>query len=121
MQKLLPPSGTLHRIAIPWLTPQRGYAVAAVVSSDAQKKTIYALSTPHGKAGVGVVRVSGPGALNVWKNMVKTSASISAPKPWTLHRCDIIHPSGHQVLDSGLAVFFRGAFFIPEAEYQPPS
>ncbi len=99
----------LHRLALPsrcaWLRPYS----AAVVPSDAQKKTIYALSTPHGKAGVGVVRVSGPDALDVWRSMVRTPHATTAPEPWKMHRCDIVHPGKQQaVLDSGLAVFFRG-------------
>ncbi|KAF8911919.1 tRNA modification GTPase TrmE [Mucidula mucida] len=99
----------LHRLALPsrcaWLRPYS----AAVVPSDAQKKTIYALSTPHGKAGVGVVRVSGPDALDVWRSMVRTPHATTAPEPWKMHRCDIVHPRKQQaVLDSGLAVFFRG-------------
>ena len=42
-----------------------------LVPSDSERRTIYALSTPPGKAGVAVVRVSGPDALQVWRNIVK--------------------------------------------------
>ncbi|KAF9042592.1 hypothetical protein BDZ89DRAFT_1128504 [Hymenopellis radicata] len=41
--------------------------------------------------------------------MVRTPHALTAPEPWKMHRCDIVHPSRQQaVLDSGLAVFFRG-------------
>jgi len=80
-----------------------------VTLSDAQKKTIYALSTPPGRAGVGVVRVSGPDALNVWKAVVRPSKGSrnDAPEPWKFYRCRICHPGKQEVLDDGLAVFFK--------------
>ncbi|KAI0771540.1 tRNA modification GTPase TrmE [Trametes elegans] len=82
--------------------------------SDAQKRTIYALSTPPGKAGVAVIRVSGPDALNVWKELVQTRARGKGkaperdPEPWKMYRCRVIHPVTNEVLDDGLAVFFKG-------------
>jgi tRNA modification GTPase len=82
----------------------------ALALSDAQRRTIYALSTPPGKAGIAVVRISGPDALLVWKRMVKTHQNMQVtPKPWKLQRCHIIHPDkGAELLDEGLAVFFQG-------------
>lgn len=88
-----------------------------LVKSDAQKTTIYALSTPPGKAGVAVIRVSGPHALDVWQSMVTSkggrSGKISGkddriPRPWKMYRCDVVHPETSELLDSGLAVFFKG-------------
>ncbi|KAH9853888.1 tRNA modification GTPase TrmE [Lenzites betulinus] len=82
--------------------------------SDAQKGTIYALSTPPGKAGVAVIRVSGPDALEVWRRVVQTrhegkgKARESGPDPWNMHRCRIVNPGTQEVLDDGLAVFFKG-------------
>ncbi|KAJ7646146.1 tRNA modification GTPase TrmE [Mycena rosella] len=77
------------------------------VLSDAQRPTIYALSTPPGKAGVAVVRVSGPDALAVWTRVVKTLKR-RAPEPWKMERCHVIHPETGEQLDDGLAVFFKG-------------
>ncbi|KAF7331723.1 tRNA modification GTPase TrmE [Mycena kentingensis (nom. inval.)] len=74
--------------------------------SDAQRKTIYALSTPPGKAGVAVVRVSGPDALQVWHKVVKRR-QLREPNPWRMERCQIVHPNTGDALDDGLAVFFR--------------
>ncbi|KAI0334883.1 tRNA modification GTPase TrmE [Cubamyces sp. BRFM 1775] len=82
--------------------------------SDAQRRTIYALSTPPGKAGVAVVRVSGPDALAVRRQMVQTGrdgkgkARERDPEPWRMHRCRVVHPTTKEVLDDGLAVFFKG-------------
>src|ERR1700722_3615116 len=55
----------------------------ALSLSDSQRRTIYALSTPPGKAGIGVVRISGPGSANVWTRMVqRVKPSVSdAPDP----------------------------------------
>ncbi|KAJ3713861.1 tRNA modification GTPase GTPBP3 [Lentinula raphanica] len=79
---------------------------SSLVMSDAQRKTIYALSTPMGKAGVAVVRISGPDATQVWDNLVQTNKKRHL-EPWKLQRCKIIHPGHQEVLDDGLAVFFK--------------
>ncbi|EJF63061.1 tRNA modification GTPase TrmE [Dichomitus squalens LYAD-421 SS1] len=85
-----------------------------LVLSDAQRRTIYALSTPPGKAGVAVIRISGPDALKVWSGMVRTRAAGKGkarerePEPWRMHRCSVVHPGSSEVLDDGLAVFFQG-------------
>lgn len=92
-----------------------------LVPSDAQRRTIYALSTPPGKAGVAVIRISGPHALDVWKGMVRTralgkgKAREHGPEPWKMHRCSIVHPKSEEVLDDGLAVFFKGTLMLPFA------
>ncbi|CCM04020.1 uncharacterized protein FIBRA_06177 [Fibroporia radiculosa] len=82
--------------------------------SDAQRRTIYALSTPPGKAGVAVIRISGPDAQDVWRGMVKTGSGgegraahgQQSPEPWKMHRCRVVHPSSTAILDDGLAVLF---------------
>ena len=85
--------------------------------SDAQRRTIFALSTPPGKAGVAVIRVSGPDALEVWQTVVdpsfdsrKGKGRATGPEPWRIHRCKIVHPVSKEVLDDGLAVFFKGVY-----------
>ncbi|KAJ7762834.1 tRNA modification GTPase TrmE [Mycena maculata] len=81
--------------------------LADPVLSDAQRSTIYALSTPPGKAGVAVVRVSGPRALDVCSRLVKRRA-VDPIEPWKMQRCHIVHPETGEILDDGLAVFFKG-------------
>ncbi|PFH50334.1 hypothetical protein AMATHDRAFT_75678 [Amanita thiersii Skay4041] len=91
---------------------------STLTRSDAQQSTIYALSTPPGKAGVAVVRVSGKEAISVWKQMVRPTYSHSAhllPRSWRMEHCRIVKPSlqcqptvSESVLDEGLAVYFKG-------------
>ena len=89
---------------------KHGYST--LPSTNAQRDTIYALSTPPGKGGVAIVRVSGPSALEVWRRMVKCRKAQEAgnkePTPWRLHRCRVIHPEKKTLIDDGLAVYFRG-------------
>ena len=87
-----------------------------VVPSPTEKKTIYALSTPPGRGGIGVIRVSGPDALDVYSRMVRVRSGSGSkgerkgvtPEPWKLRRCGIVHPESQEVLDEGMSVFFRG-------------
>lgn len=90
-----------------------------LVLSDAQRKTIYALSTPPGKAGVAVIRISGVDALQVWRSVVcrpsKGRSLVKArihiegdPEPWRMYRCEVVHPETQELLDSGLAIYFKG-------------
>lgn len=87
-----------------------------LVMSDAQRRTIYALSTPPGKAGVGVIRISGPDVQKVWHAMVRTKSrkrgSESSPRSWQFYRCGVVHPETGETLDEGLAVFFKGVSSI---------
>lgn len=78
--------------------------------SDNQRRTIYALSTPPGKGGVAVVRISGPDALQVWDAMVDRGGTPRRghPAPWRMYRCKVTHPGNGEVLDDGLAVYFKG-------------
>ncbi|KNZ73667.1 tRNA modification GTPase GTPBP3, mitochondrial [Termitomyces sp. J132] len=79
-----------------------------LVASDTQRRTIYALSTPPGKGGVAVIRISGPDVLLVWNSMVRTLKQ-KAPEPWKMERCHIVHPlNKSKPLDDGLAVYFKG-------------
>lgn len=90
--------------------------------APSQNQTIYALSTPPGKGGVAVVRVSGPDVEAVWKNVVRpVSKTLSKqraglPRSNYLYRCHVVDSEGsEEILDDGLAVFFQGApksFFL---------
>ncbi|KAJ7638461.1 tRNA modification GTPase TrmE [Roridomyces roridus] len=79
-----------------------------IVPSDAQRKTIYALSTPPGKAGVAVVRVSGPDALDVRTRLVQLKRRQTQPESRRMDLCRVVHPETGETLDDGLAVFFKG-------------
>lgn len=87
-------------------------AIQDLTASDAQRRTIYALSTPPGKAGVAVIRVSGPEALDVWRRVIQPTCKRKAladyiPTPWKMERCRVVHPETQEMLDDGLAIYFR--------------
>ncbi|KAF8876299.1 tRNA modification GTPase TrmE [Gymnopilus junonius] len=87
--------------------------IANLTTTDAQRKTIYALSTPPGKGGVAIVRVSGPDALHVWKRMARSHKSekpLLDPAPWKMQRCRIVHPESEMLIDDGLAVYFKAPY-----------
>src|SRR6266566_5273716 len=110
----------------------------ALPLSDAQRKTISALSTAPAKSGVAIIRISGPDTLHVWQRMVRstrathinqneherklrrthgpnrdhndeTKSQRLLPEAWKLQRCHVVDPQTSELLDDALAVFFRGA------------
>lgn len=64
--------------------------------------SIVAQATPPGKGGVGIIRVSGPHAQQVAKQLLGT-----CPKPRYAHFCDFRNANG-DTLDQGIALFFKG-------------
>ncbi|PVF96321.1 P-loop containing nucleoside triphosphate hydrolase protein [Serendipita vermifera] len=89
--------------------------------SKSQVNTIYALSTPPGRAGVAVIRISGPETLRVYHSMIQNRSRTRKrdnehsgaakmtekhPEPWKMFRCSIVHPQTRQVLDEAMAVYF---------------
>ncbi|SAM02336.1 hypothetical protein [Absidia glauca] len=67
--------------------------------------TIYALSTSPGKAGVAIIRISGPRAKQVVERMTKDGTDI---KPRQVYFRRIYHPLTRQVLDRGIVLLFEG-------------
>ena len=65
------------------------------------RDTIYALSSGHGRAGVAVIRVSGPAAGTVLERM---AGGRPAPRTAALRR--VRDPSSGEVLDGGLVLWF---------------
>ena len=68
--------------------------------------SIVALSTPPGRGGIGVIRVSGPDALAVLRRMTG-DASKSAPTPNYMTLRPIIDPRTGDTLDQALVCFFQ--------------
>ncbi|KAI7819145.1 hypothetical protein BC939DRAFT_269781 [Gamsiella multidivaricata] len=68
--------------------------------------TIFALSTHPGKAGIAVIRVSGPQAGTVLRSM--TSKASPFPKPRHVVTRKIICPQTSELLDKGMVVWFPG-------------
>ena len=132
-----------RRVHTPTTPATRTNEPKALPLSDAQRRTIYALSTPPGRSGVAIIRVSGPDALGVWQQMVRSAGTAAArrtsdhrdlsdahrhskhsdetltrqrrPKPQKLERCHIVDPHTAEHLDDALAVFFRGAVRHPSS------
>lgn len=65
--------------------------------------TIFALSSAPGRAGVAVIRVSGPGA-----GIVLNLMAAPRPKPRIAAGRRIVHPSTGELLDRGVILWFPG-------------
>lgn len=70
-----------------------------------QTDTIVALSTPPGRGGIGVIRISGPDALKILRTLV--AAQFFHPIPNQLILKSLIDPSTLEPLDEALVCFFK--------------
>lgn len=76
------------------------------MSSPFPADVIAAVSTPPGRGAVAVVRVSGPGALEVVR---RVAAGVGeAPPPRVQRLLALRHPESGELLDRGLVTFFPG-------------
>ena len=64
--------------------------------------TIFAPATGSGKAGVAIIRMSGPRAGDGLLRL----AALASPAPRFAHRCVFVDPSTGEALDDGLALWF---------------
>ena len=67
--------------------------------------SIVALSTPPGRGGIGVIRVSGPASLSILRRM--TNPELVDPEPNYLTLRDVVDPFSREVLDHALVCFFK--------------
>src|SRR2546423_9606770 len=67
--------------------------------------SIVALSTPPGRGGIGVIRVSGPDALAFLRKITGDESSDPQPNCLTLHT--LIDPFSGEALDQALTCFFK--------------
>ncbi|ABZ83653.1 tRNA modification GTPase trme [Heliomicrobium modesticaldum Ice1] len=69
--------------------------------------TIAAVATPPGEGGIGIVRVSGPGARDVLKAVFRPryGRGVDDWASHTLHLGTIIHPDDHRVIDEALVAW----------------
>lgn len=70
-----------------------------------QLDTIVALSTPPGRSGIGIIRISGRQALDILRQLAGSPAF--SPQPNLLTLTKIIDPVSNVVLDQGLVCFFK--------------
>ena len=70
-----------------------------------QTDTIVALSTPPGRSGIGVIRISGSDSLRILRTLI--SAESYNPKPNLLSLKSLIDPNSAETLDEALVCFFK--------------
>jgi tRNA modification GTPase len=71
----------------------------------ARTDSIVALSTPLGRSGIGVIRVSGPDSLPLLRRL--TNAPSFDPEPNHLTLKKILHPASGEILDQTLVCYFK--------------
>jgi len=70
-----------------------------------EEDSIVALSTPPGRGGIGVIRVSGPGSLTILRRM--TNPNLVDPEPNYMTLRDVIDPVSREILDHALVCYFK--------------
>lgn len=68
--------------------------------------TIIALATPTGRSGIGVIRLSGDGALTI--TIAITADPDFSPEPRTAHLKPLFDPSTGDVIDEAVITYFKG-------------
>jgi tRNA modification GTPase len=69
------------------------------------KDTIAAISTPIGEGGIGIVRLSGPEAAMILRQVFRRSTKKGALEPYRLCYGHVVEPASGDVVDEALAVF----------------
>lgn len=72
--------------------------------SEYFQDTITAVATASGRAGVGIIRISGPDALSIAEKVIRF-----IPKNRHAHYCDFFDQDGLR-LDQGIAIYFKGPY-----------
>lgn len=72
-------------------------------NKEVYKNTIFALATAPAKSGVAIVRISGAGAAPALARLT----GVASPIPNLAKYCVIRNPSSGEVIDSGLALYFK--------------
>lgn len=70
-----------------------------------QTDTIVALSTPPGRGGIGVIRISGPDSLKILRTLVASDSFDPTPNLLTLK--SLVNPVTTETLDRALVCFFK--------------
>ncbi|MCP4394165.1 MAG: tRNA uridine-5-carboxymethylaminomethyl(34) synthesis GTPase MnmE [Alphaproteobacteria bacterium] len=71
-----------------------------------QKQTIFALASAPGKAGISVIRVSGPNTAEVIKTISPTNAEKILSNPRIAVRSFLTNPANGETLDDALVIWF---------------
>src|SRR5262245_47379902 len=70
--------------------------------------TIAAISTPPGRGGIGVIRLSGPDALRITKSFFRFP---SATDPWEPNRArfgHVVDPTSYESIDDVVVTYYKG-------------
>jgi tRNA modification GTPase len=67
--------------------------------------TIAAISTPPGRGGIGVVRLSGPDALKISRRIFKSESPIGAPNQ--AHYGRVVDPDSGEHVDEAICTYFK--------------
>jgi len=68
--------------------------------------SIVALSTPPGRSGIGVIRLSGPHSLSILRKILNDDEFNPTPNSLSLH--SLFDPASGDLLDEALICFFKG-------------
>lgn len=69
------------------------------------RSTIFALASGHGKCGVAVIRISGPTASTVIRELTRKD---KLPEPRVATLTGLYHPSTREMLDRGIVLWYPG-------------
>lgn len=69
--------------------------------------TIAAISTPPGRGGIGVVRLSGPAALEIATSIFRTSSDAQSDTPNRAQFGRLIDPATSEIIDEVILTFFK--------------
>lgn len=73
-------------------------------------QTIYALASGRGRAGVAIIRVSGPQALH----SLETLSGLRDPARRHAHFVRLCHPVSRETIDQALVLFLKARIVLPE-------
>ena len=71
-----------------------------------EQDTIVAISTPLGRGGIGIVRLSGPQARGIAESMLRLLRPLAAGRARRAHLLDLDAPGAGAVLDEAVVTFF---------------
>ncbi|HXG63919.1 MAG TPA: tRNA uridine-5-carboxymethylaminomethyl(34) synthesis GTPase MnmE, partial [Blastocatellia bacterium] len=74
-----------------------------MVSGD----TIAAISTPPGRGGIGVIRLSGPAALELAASVFRPQSGLPVDTPNRAHFGRVVEPETGEVLDEVILIWFK--------------
>src|SRR5262245_19976818 len=69
--------------------------------------TISAISTPPGRGGIGVVRLSGPGSLEIAASIFRSQSGAPIGEPNRAQFGRVIDPGNNEVIDEAVLTHFK--------------